>query len=131
MTCVWRALFAGLDPDAKRRVAKPNSLPSYLKTHNARTPTVKVNGHRLTEKCMEENEEAVNVFDVRSITQGYLCSASDPFICLYSHVFKTNVSHRWHNGATIRYTVPDAVRHVSLRSNRGHMSYAGTKPIVS
>ena len=129
MTCVWRALFAGLDPDAKRRVMRPNLLPRYLKGYNARTPTVEVNGHRLTEQAMDENFEAVSVFNVGSIGGGYFCSASDPFICLYCHEFKTNVSHRWHTGATITYIVPDATRHVCLQSNRGHMSFAGTKRV--
>jgi hypothetical protein len=141
MTCFWTALIAGLPSElfqldthigasSRPRRMDPSSFVSYLQSHNKETPNVQINKKFLNKQRMEENFEAVRIYDKNSMYDGYWCAAEDPFIFFVSELFQINIHHNF-CGHTFIYTFVDSESKVSasktlyLRSSNGHMSFAG------
>lgn len=123
MTCVWQSLYAALDASDKRRVGRMTNLAKYLQEHNEKTVGLRVGGLPLSDRELDENYEAVKCFNVRTIGSGYLCSTSDPFLCMFAHHFKIKLTHAWHTRVNIVYEPVGARLMASVASSRRHMSF--------
>ena len=114
MTCVWDSLCKGLLPIGHT----PQSLLACLKSCNNPPVDVSINGERLTKQQLEENVQHIENIKVEG--DGYLCGLYDPLIVAYVYTFRVNVDNDI-CGHHAKFTVPDGIKQVSLRSDTGHM----------
>jgi len=123
MTCFWDSIIRGLYPDYRYT---HHSLIEYLKKNNTLQILVLINGNGLSNQQIGENNEAVNIYDIRSIFGGYWCSSCDPFLILVCNTFQINIIHKLLN-TTIDYTINNPKFTILLNSNYSHMSFQGRK----
>lgn len=140
MTCFWNALIAGLPSElfqldtqigASSRLRRdPSSFVSFLQSKNKETPNVQINKQFLNKQRQEENFEAVRVYDVKSMYDGYWCAAEDPFLFFVAELYQINIHHNF-CGHICEYTFVDpeskcpSSKTLFLRSSNGHMSFQG------
>lgn len=125
MTCFWNSLLTVITDDMMHNVLQINSKPrptqfiELLKTKVIRTTNVKCNDKILLDKELDENYEAIKNLDINNIRNGYLCSTCDPFLLLFSQLFKYNIIHDY-NGFIIRYNVNEPIDTIKFGSDLVH-----------
>jgi hypothetical protein len=98
MTCFWDGIIAGIRQHRTRLPAPrpehwtPTGLVIYLKAQNQLSSNVLYNGEELSSAERQSNFDYILNFDFRSITHGYICSASDPFLLLLGQL--TNLTEQ-------------------------------------
>lgn len=116
MTCFWDSIIHGLECNHTR----PVSFIEYLKSENRETASVLVNDKPLTNLEKKENFEAIKELRLEN---GYLCSTSDPLLCLVSEIFQIQIIHIM-NGCKTVYRFKDGSldRSLHLTSSKTHCS---------
>ncbi len=106
MTCFWDGLIQSLDDKyySLFNNNKPDVLTfiQYLKNNNILCYDIYCNNNILSIQFLNECKESINNYDINSSWNGYLCSTCDPFLILYSQLFKSNINHKY-NGYEIKY----------------------------
>jgi hypothetical protein len=141
MSCFWDGILRSLElqdfyylgrsprvrPLEPRESPKPltaRQLANFLKNHNRLTTGIRCNDKiPLRAPQLQENFDAIAQFDVDGIYEGYLCSTSDPFLCLVSFLFEVEIQHDF-NGVTITYSTESRPRRIiRYRSDSNHFWY--------
>lgn len=123
MTCFWDSVIRGLHWSSAQKDNAPATFILFLKEQNHETDLVIVNHQSLKKQEKKENYEAIKNL---KLEDGYLCSISDPVLCLLSEIFKINIRHDL-NGYTTLYQYPHAIQMLHLSSSSSHCNL--TKPI--
>ena len=108
MTCFWDGIIASLTTADFQKIGfenrpKPKEFVKALQTNAIQTTHIHWNGVPLREQELKENLEAISTLNVNSISNGYFCSTSDPFLFLVAELFQVNIIHFYRN-VTINYT---------------------------
>ena len=116
MTCFWDSIIRGLE----WKPTNPAFFIEHLKSQNRETVSVVVNDKPLTDLEKKENFEAIRELRLEN---GYLCSTSDPVLCLVSELFQIQVVHTM-NGCKTVYRFRDCPPEKSLHltSSKSHCS---------
>jgi hypothetical protein len=129
MSCFWDGILRSLELQDfyYLRAPKPltaRQLANFLKNHNRLTTGIRCNDRiPLRAPQLQENFDAIAQFDVDGIYEGYLCSTSDPFLCLVSFLFDVEIQHDF-NGVTITYSTESRPRRIiRYRSDSNHFWY--------
>ena len=138
MTCVWDAIIQGIPVNVlkdhglgnmvargQKRKRNQKILVTYLKQHAKMVDHVTVNGKNLSRRQKEENWKATREFDVKTIGNGYYCSAADPFLILVCDMFKCSIIHDY-CGSHIRYDHPQCLFTIHISSSSTHMVFQKT-----
>ena len=100
MTCVWDAILSMLkkqgsnpfiNPCPEFNSFQPLQLVEYLQLHNTICSNTRWNKTELKQRLLQENFMHVKLFNTDSIPNGYACSVSDPFLCLFSFLTRRPV----------------------------------------
>ena len=118
MSCFWNAIIGGLDWTSIKNDHKPTSFIEFLKSNNKKTDHVLVNDCPLSDVEKKENHEAIQELRLEN---GYLCSTSDPVLCLVAELFAIQIHHSM-NGCKTVYRFKDANRSLHLTSSASHCS---------
>ena len=107
MTCFWDGILNRLTQEDYALVGfypakNPRELIKLLQYLNRETPCCTWNDTKISEKEIKENFEHVRSFNPMSISDGYDCSTSDPFLFLVSELFSLEIHHTY-LGRIMRY----------------------------
>lgn len=125
MTCFWDGILHNLTNEDFQRVFKVNKpankgLVVLLKENNSKeTKSIKWNGTLFRDQQINENFEHIKDFNVKSISNGYMCSVCDPFLILVCKLFNVNINHNY-CGHMMKYEVTNPIRTLNFSSDRGH-----------
>ena len=128
MTCVWNAIESSLNSDDRKILGLTEkgsvALVKCLKRNNCFTNGLTWQGLELSSREAKENYHHIRIFDVKTISNGYLCSSAEPFMFLLCFILQVNITHNF-NGVTISYRTKKAARRtLKFRSSKTHMSVA-------
>lgn len=135
MSCFWDTLGqAIMHPDLadmrKKYNIKDNrdlhakAVAKFFKQHNIPTPNVTWQNTELTMKEMKENYERIHSYNIKEVSNGYLCSTCEPFILLFAELFEASIEHNYVN-VIIKYENTKNSRCLlKFGSNKSHIYYA-------
>jgi hypothetical protein len=129
MTCFWDGIITELTKKVFRhkflikRVITPIELIKILKEHVVKTVNIKWNNEKLKKKEIIENYEMIQHFNEKTINNGYLCSACEPFLLLICELFNVDIEHKY-NGNNIFYKniKNNNLIKLKFKSNSSHFS---------
>ena len=126
MTCFWDGILhsltlselSQLSPIPLLSKPKPHELVRMLQANNRRPSHVRWMNEPLSNQLQQELWETVRDFTVSSITQGYLCSTCDAFLCLLCELIQIPIRHNYLQRTMIMYDYSMD----SYRSSNSHTS---------
>ena len=126
MTCFWKAILLNLNEEDSKLLGRPKNeldLIKKLKLENRLTRNVTWQGLDLTQREIKENFSAITIYEPTDCTNGYLCSASEPYFFLLSEILECDIYHLF-CGIQIMYKTTKKPRRTAMRftSNKTHMS---------
>lgn len=128
MTCFWDAIVATLNKDDFEIFGEKNfsinrkSVIIFLKSKNTICHDVLWQNQKLKKQELKEHIEAVNCYNINTISNGHWTSTCDSFLLLICQLFNININHRY-CGTMISYKNTNGTRRtVSFKSNKGHFS---------
>lgn len=118
MTCFWDSVIRGTHWVSCSGDRSPASFIKFLKSNNRITDNVVVNQQFLRDQEKQENIEAIKQLELEN---GYLCSTSDPVLCLVSNLININIRHDLNGTATlyVNEKLPNA-KWLHLSSSSSH-----------
>ena len=127
MSCFWDSLIKSINNedlntyfDNNNIRINPHNLVTILKNINRKTPNVLWNNTVLTEKMLDENQEAINCYDINQVQNGYYCSTCDPFLFLLVDYLEITIIHNYNNNI-MNYTHKNNNRYsIKINSDSGH-----------
>lgn len=125
MSCFWDGILDSMKPKVFKAFGfkkKPTheSLIGYFKRNNVEVSSILYNGNELSEREIKENYDWIKNYKPKTFNDGTDCSASNPFLFLYCHLFGASVIHHYY-GTEIRYeNTENSLRVVTFMSNIDH-----------
>lgn len=138
MSCFWRSLINAFnDRDVLKYLKEEDKkfflkikkcktkdcvkLIEKIKIKNTKTHNVSWNDEKLSDKLLNDNQNAIIELNKKNVDHGYYCSTCDPVLLLISELYKVNIYHDY-NDHMIKYkhhSKPSA--RLTLKSNTHHM----------
>lgn len=91
MSCFWDTL----KQSKLFKVKSSIEIIKFLKNNNTKSNCI-VNRHKISNKQIIENFNAISCLDSKTHKNGYFTSMCEPVLCLICHLFNIHIIHEWH-----------------------------------
>ena len=124
MSCFWDSLIQSISNEDKTNFFNNNLNPidfvKYLKQKNTLTLNVTWNNENLTTQFLDENRQAIDLYDTNTIYNGYYCSTCEPFLFLLSELLNIEIQHNYNNNLMVYKHIKNNKYIIKINSDNGH-----------
>lgn len=101
----------------------PKAVAKFFKQHNIPTPNTEWQNTKITMKQMKENYEAIHSYNLKTVSDGYLCSTCEPFLYLFAELFEITIEHQYMRSLITYTNTKNSCHVVKFRSSNTHIDY--------